>query len=339
MSASTLSSDLRPLTMGELLDRSAAMWRMNIWPLFALTFALHLITWAAGKYYTVELARLMPALAGGGGGGGAGPLAGMAELGKLLAGTVAVLGIYWWMSNAAALACAHFMLGRVVGSGTSMNDALRRLAQRFAPLTGVLALSGFYALWYFLIAGLPAAVVGGALVAIAVAAGGSTGWIFAAVAPAILLGFLGMFAAVLWYLLRFMIAAQVLAAEDLGVLGALRRSGELLSGRLGPGFLNLVKVRATIVVSVMWLLVLAVSTAAQIPVFILQSVFRTEGDPFMIDLELGPRIAMTIAELVGVGAQSLFAPLSIVLATLFYVDMRVRREGWDLELKLDAGAQ
>ena len=317
--------------MGELLDRTAAMWRMHMWPLFALSFALQLSSWATGKYFTFEFARLLPT-------GADGPppdLASMFGVVKMVGWMILLFLLYWWMANSASLASAHYMLARTIGGNSTVGAALRRLWQRFGALSGVLVLSLFYGLGYQLVAAIPIAILVVGVTGLAAFAGLSQGAIVLLMIPTVGVAMLLMFGALLIWVLRFMLASQVLAAEEVGVFGALRRSGELLSGRLGEGFLGRVKVRATIVVSVMWILILAVTTTAQIPVFILQAIFHAPDDPFGVNLELGPRLVMTIAELAGVVGSALFAPLSIVLATLFYVDMRVRREGWDLELKLD----
>lgn len=332
MSAPPTALDLRPLTMGELLDRSAALWRANVRALFALTVGVHLVALALGKYYTAELAGLVDA---------AGLVQGSApsetRLVPLLAMAVLAMWVYWWLTNCVSLAAAHYLITRMTATPATLGEAVRRMLRRLWTLTGVLLLSGFYGLGYLLLGVLPGALVGGLLALVIGSTGGGGGLTVVAIVLASLLALVGLFAAMLWYLLRFMIAAPVIAAEELGVLGALRRSGQLLSGRIGPGFSQRVKVRATIVVSAMWLVVLAVSTAAQVPTFILQAIFREEGDPFGLRLELGPRIALTLAEVLGASAQAVFSPLSMVLATVFYVDMRVRQEGWDLELKLGQG--
>src|SRR5690606_2929329 len=91
------------------------------------------------------------------------------------------------------------------------------------------------------------------------------------------LSILFMLGAMLWVLLRFLFAPQVLVSESLGLWPTIRRSGALVSGRIGPGWLGLVGLRAAILVSVMGAVVSAVQFLFGLPTLVLQAVFRN-GD-------------------------------------------------------------
>ena len=53
-------------------------------------------------------------------------------------------------------------------------------------------------------------------------------------------------------------------------------------------------------------------------------------------LSLAPQALFVPAELLQVVGQAVFNPLGLVVYATLYLDMRVRREGLDLERRLDA---
>ena len=138
----------------------------------------------------------------------------------------------------------------------------------------------------------------------------------------------------LWFMLRFTLISPVLAVEGLGASASIKRSGELMSGRLGPGVMNGVKVRATILITAMMLVVLVVTSLGSIPSVFLTLAYARDSEGIFAVSRGVPEIFLIPAELFHVGVQSLFAPLYAALVSIFYLDMRVRREGLDLELKM-----
>jgi hypothetical protein len=147
------------------------------------------------------------------------------------------------------------------------------------------------------------------------------------------LGFLG---ALLWYFLRFSLLAPVLALEDLPTVRAFLRSGELLSGRVEPGFTGRVKVRAMILVTVVSVILIAVSLLSGLPALFVQLAYSNPFDPAAMAANPVPQAVLVPAELVQVVGQAFFSPLGLVFYAMFYLDMRVRREGLDLEQRLKA---
>jgi hypothetical protein len=145
---------------------------------------------------------------------------------------------------------------------------------------------------------------------------------------------LGAVAGILWYALRFMLTSQVLAMEDLGAWAALRRAKQLVSGRIGEGVMNLVPVRATVLFTAVILMILSINLVSGAPALIVQSVYGHIFDPKRANPDAIPQALLIPAELFQVAVQSVFTPILMVFAAVFYVDMRVRREGLDLELKL-----
>ena len=75
--------------------------------------------------------------------------------------------------------------------------------------------------------------------------------------------------------------------------------------------------------------------AVALPALVVQGVYGNIFDPTHATPDAVPQALLVPAELLQVLVQSLFSPLYIAFAALFYVDMRVRREGLDLELALE----
>jgi hypothetical protein len=142
----------------------------------------------------------------------------------------------------------------------------------------------------------------------------------------------------LWCFLKFAPIGQVLAMEDLGPLATFRRTSALTSGRVGPGLLGLVKVRLTILITIIVLLLMMISLVSSAPVLFLQAVYGNIFDPLHATPDAVPQYLLVPAELVNVAVQSIVAPLYVAFQTVFYIDMRTRREGLDLELKLQRAA-
>ncbi len=325
--------DLRPLTVGEILDRSASIWRANWKALFKLFLGFQLATWVLTKVWELISRHYFPAPRG-----GARTLEAMQENptelltqlgGSLSVGVgfavVAIFGSYF-----VSVAATRYVFPRMIGKTATLTQALA------ATWKQVGALSGFYGLmilWTVLVAGL-LVLPGSALILFGTMGETTqTGAVLAALGGVLALS--GLMIAFLWFILRFMLAAQVLALEDSGAVGAFRRSSELSSGRIGPGFMGLTKVRLTIVFTVIATLFVAVTIAFSIPQMIVQFAYTNPFDPAHSNPDAVPAYLSVPVELLQVIAQSVIAPLMIVFDIVFYADMRVRREGLDLALKLE----
>jgi hypothetical protein len=173
---------------------------------------------------------------------------------------------------------------------------------------------------------------GAALLALGIWAGDAR--LLAAIGGMVLILF-GELVAILWYVLRFLVTAQVVASEDVGPVAALRRSNGLISGQVGPGLGGWVKLRATILLTAVMLIRSIVGVIAGLPAIAIQFAY---GHAFGAEQDLTaiPQALLVPAELISVFAQAVFRPLFLVFGAMFYLDMCVRREGLDLELKLRA---
>ncbi len=325
-------SALRPLALGELIDRSAATWRAHWKPLFQLALGFQLVQYLVLKLWQLGLARWAPAALN---------AKLMAEQLKQDPGAVALqmfLGfgaiglVTLFFTQVAGVAEGAFIYPRLTGTGQpGIGAALRTAARRLRVATGALGFGLGWTVVVALLFQLPA-------VALAVAAFFATrssdgaGLVLGGLA-AIAAG-LALVVTVVWFVVRFFCMPQVVAIEDGGAWRAFRRADALSSGRVEPGVLGLTKVRLAILITVVALILGILAAVSAIPSGILQVVYGHALDPVNADASAIPASLLVPAELAQIVVTSLFAPVYAVFQVLFYVDMRVRREGLDLALQL-----
>jgi hypothetical protein len=329
MDAPSLSAaGLRPLTAGELIDRSVVFWRAHLGPLFRLYLALQLVGYALGKLglgpFYRALALYQTEVA-------ARPAASwerLVDLSPALRGLALVIAFIWWLSWLGVVAGTHFTVRRLLGESVPLSAALRKMLGRAGAVTLALVISSVWGAVVSVLSVIPGTLV----LFLGIQVGGLSLLLLAFFGVSLML--LGLLVTFVWWVLRFMLVAPVLAEEEGGVWFALQRSGALMRGRIGPGFFGWVKVRASVLLSGVSAMLVAISVIGGVPAFFLQvkygGLFRPGGPtPDAI-----PALLLIPAELLQQGVHSFFAPLSMALAAFFYVDLRVRREGLDLEARV-----
>lgn len=340
MNASGLK-ELRPLALGELIDRSATFWRAHLKPLFVLCFGFELANAILSKAVQLILERTSPILRAAQPELQArtqnDPTGVLIEFGMVMLafGVLSVVLIWsYWLST---IAVARYVVPIQLGESARPSDGIRRGLRRIGSFTGAYLLTQLWALGATLLTMLPGGLLFGLGLLLASAGANSRPATVLSVVLLILGGLvllLGWLAAFFWYFLRFALLAPVFAMEDLSAFGSFRRSGQLISGRVTNGFLGRVKVRAMILFSVVAGILLAVSLVSGLPVWIVRLAYGNPFDPAAAAAI--PQSLLVPAELLQVVGQSFFTPLALVFSAMFYLDMRMRREGLDLERRLDA---
>lgn len=320
--------------MGEMIDRSATFWRGHLKPLFLLNLGFSLVNYIVLKAMTLANQRLAPMLHSADAQARAqeDPWAMMPDVATSMGLLSVMLAFLFWNYWLACLATSRYVLKAQLGEQPRPADGLRRSLSRVGAMTGAYLLSF---IWSGLVTTLllgPGAILG--VIAAVMAGQGSSGLALVLGVVAAILASLGLVAAVLWYFLRFLLLPPVLALEDLGAWGAFRRSGELLSGRVEPGFLGRVVVRAMLLFTVVSLILLSVGLVAGMPSWLVLASHGSLFDPGT--MARTPQYLLVPTEILQVVVQSLFTPFNFVFCSLFYLDMRVRREALDLERKLEA---
>ncbi|MHB8877786.1 MAG: hypothetical protein ACYC8T_29185, partial [Myxococcaceae bacterium] len=318
--------------MGELIDRSASFWRSHLGALFKLSLGFQVAQYVTLKAWVFAMSAWFPLMLGGQKMAAAAKDDPTEVLWQVGLGTASLLGtmpVYLVIAWFAGVAVTRYTMPALLGRPFSVGEALSRTRSRAGATAGGFLLSLVWFCGLALLLLLPgAALVGGGLY---LASGGHLAASTAALLFGMLAAGLGLFAALTWYLLRFLLTMQVLAMEELGAVAALRRSGELVSGRIATGIGGLVKVRATILITVVAIILTAVGIISGLPALVVQFVYGKLLDPVNASPESIPQALLIPAELLQVAAQAAVGPLFAVFGVLFYLDMRMRREGLDLE--------
>lgn len=328
---------LQPLSIGEIVDRATSFWRTNWKALFQLLLGFQLAQYVLLKSLELFIQKTFPAatnpaqaleLAK------ADPATWLPQLGPAVIGVVAVVVVNLLVTQVAGVAVTGFVYPRVTSAGApSVADALRLSVKRLSTTFGLFALSmGWSALAgvVFLFPG--GAAVGGGIY-LAISGSGSAGAAVSILGAVLMLG--GSIVLVLWFLIRFVLASQVLAVEDLSAVGCFRRTDQLSSGRVGPGLLGLVKGRLTLLITIIAFILMVVGLVTGLPELIVKGLFG-ELNPVRATGATAPQALVVPAQLLQVIAGAAITPLYVVFQVVFYVDMRVRREGLDLELTTKA---
>lgn len=331
MVRSTPMSKLEPLSIGAIVDRSASVWRSNWRTLFRLMLGFQLVQFVMLKAFELFLEHTFPALRSVAKSielVRSDPSGWLPQAGPVLVAAVVVLTLNTLVTQLAGVAVSAFVYPRVTtGETPTVTDALTVARRRFGATVGMFVLS----LGWTGIAGvvflLPAAGALGAAVWARSAERPELVALFAVLSAGLIV--VGVLALFLWFLIRFVLTSQVLAVEPVSALACFRRTSALSSGRVGAGFAGLVKGRLMVLISIIAFILMVIGLMTGAPELIVMGVYGafspTSGG-------VAPQALVVPAQLVQVAAGAIAAPLYIVFQVVFYVDMRVRREGLDLEL-------
>jgi hypothetical protein len=319
---------LRPLALGDLLDGVFRIYRSNFLTLIAIVAVLQVPLLVAQilldallgarsiqniQELTEALARFDPRLDS----FNDLPLGAIVPYFAITLGIALVQGllVQQLVQGALAAAVADTYMGRPVTVGGAYGKVLPRLP----ALIGGGLLLGLLA---FVVVGVALAVVGGlaiALVAGLSASNAGRGSVAAVGVLAALLFIAFVFVIVLaavLVLVRFAFFVQAVVVEGRGPLGALRRSWRLVRGSYWR------------VLGIVLLLLLLVYILVGVPTgiagVVIQVIFPDPVRHFAL--------RQSLSTLIGYISQIVVLPLQLVAYTLLYYDLRVRKEGYDIEL-------
>ena len=296
---------IRPLSLGEIIDRAVALTIRHFRALFAAMLVLEAPALALARVQAVGLSDLLASLQS--------PAAAAATL-RRLSGTFATLLVVLLALQLLATAiCAALVAPSLQGdAGAPIPRARRVGAVARAAAAHVL----------LLVAAPVAGAAPGVLLAIA---GPSFGFRVAGAAGAVL----GSVALFLVALLRLLLAPAAAAVEAGPGLAALARSARLMGPRPGTPLGERPGVRAAVLLLATFVLALAVNGLAGLP---RAAAARAVGGGSLGllpgTLPLGAEIGLGLFEAV---ASAALQPFSLVAVAVFYFDRRARTEGLDLE--------
>jgi hypothetical protein len=317
-------ADLRPLGLGELLDRTFTLYRNHFWlfcgimvvpeGLSVLVSVLWALSPGARAFQRVtanppaDPRVLFSAMASG--------------FGSAFVISIVHLLIYIVAIGAVTYAVADLYLQR----SPSIQVAYRQAAHRAGSVIGLCFLLGMIAMVLYLAAALAGAMGGAVLVGVGGAVAGSAlGRVLGPIliVTTVIGALIAGMALVAWVLMRFAVSMQIVLLEGLGVCDALSRSGSLTAGN---------RWRIFVAVVIMLLIVGALGAVLTMPLAVITMMDALKSHVVPTWLQVASSIA---GGLNGV----ITGPLLAITMALIYYDLRIRKEGFDIEALMAAPAQ
>jgi hypothetical protein len=289
------ATTLRPLSLGELLDRTFSLYKEN----FLLFFGM--MAWPS--VLTVAMSLTMQALQFAAvpraGGGGFSVVKFQTMTGSLMLIIVGYWVVYTLALGGTAFAVAEVYLGKTV----TISQAYHKVVRRFWGLMGLL-------LWIVLQVGGIFMVLGVIMVPLMIAA--------PVVGAVLMFIFIPVFVVVpVYLLLRYAVSVPALIMEDLSVIKAAKRSFQLMKSNVGRAFL----------------LGLLTGIIAYVVMIVFQGPFLV-GGMLMAVRGQPPLWIMALGAIMGGIGGALASPLLMIGLVLLYYDIRVRKEAFDLQLMM-----
>ena len=299
-----MSLDLRPLTLGELLDRSFSLYRRYFWTFVGLMAIPSLLTLIVALSLEIlpEVARVASesepdpatiALAIG--------IGGFAMLAVVIA--------YWCAYMVALGATTVAVADLYAGQTPTIGSAYARMRGRVGRLM----------LLFVLIMLRLLGIIAGCGVLIAVMTGGAMVVLGRWAAALGIIAFMAVIVAASFYALRYCLSVPALVLEHVTASEAIRRSVWLVRGNYW---------RALVLAIFATLITYAAMAIFQVPFAVAAVAAGPESRAgFWLNL---------VGTLTGTFGSAISAPLMIIALALLYYDARIRKEGLDLQVMIAA---
>jgi len=304
-------SALRPMNIGDMLDRAISIYRRNVVTMLGIAAVVTVPLSAiqlVGILLAVPLDLLSP---------GASPsrtTAALAATGYLtmfaVIGIAMVLGFIGYAFQSAAM--VHAVSEAWLGRTTTIREAYRAVFGRAASLLGSVLIIGMLNMlvlgFYFGCALIPLVIAGAGVSANSSAASA----LGIGIGLLMCIGIAPVLIALAFINIRFLFAPQTIVLEKAGALAGMRRSWNLGRG----SFLR--------TLFIVFLLYVFVSIITALPTYAIS-----------FSALLLPSVALqtVLNTAVGTVMGVLTMPLYFAVLTLLYYDLRIRKEGLDLELR------
>lgn len=300
-----LALSIRPLGLGEIVDRSVALTLRRFRPLF---LAMLVVQAPAVALARLQQGRALGLLAAAGD-----PARAAEALPGTAASLLGLLGVLLVL-QAIATGAATALVAPVLDPRPAAPPPLARraLALATASAAQLLALSLAPALGAApgLLLALAADGLGARLGAIAVAT-------------------LGAITLLLVAVLRLALVPAIAAVEGIGDVRAALRSWRLMRAPRGTPLLERPGVRASLVLLATFLLAIALNGLAGVPRAVVGRLAGTPGPLGLPDVPLGADVALSVLEAV---ASAAVQPFSLVAVAVLYFERRARVEALDVEI-------
>lgn len=304
-----MNNVLRPLSLGEILDQTAQLYRRNFL-LFAGTAVIPTAV-IFGLYLVIAVAAGLPLFINTAAGRPPSPAFGVLFIVLMLAAMPFLL-VPMVFSQAGVTRAA---VNAFRGNKMRVREALAGVKPRFWRYLGLLLVQ------FVVVVGVPgvfaAAIIAAALIA-ARAAG--PGFVILAGLGAFVLGAAAMVAIVLLGL-SLCLGMATSVVEDMPAWEALKRARKLSKGARG---------RIFVMFLVVWCIMMALSMVGYIPTMLIVGIVAATGHGSPT-ASAALVVLQVVNLLVNFCMQTLVSPAYLVALVMFYFDQRVRLEGYDIE--------
>lgn len=302
--------ELRPLSLGELLDHTFRLYRNHFW-LFVCIMAIPSAFMIPANVAVLSLQGSIATMTP----GRPPTMPPIGTIAGIVIGYLIFMAIFCVVYSAAIAAATCAVSDVYLGRPSTVRGAFARIQGKVGRLMGLILNI------FIRIVGVFIAVIGVAAGTIgAVSAGGfargNTGLIILIVLLAVV-AYIGGLVFWVYFTLRYAVSIPVLMIENLGVLATIRRSIFLTRGRRGHIFLAL--------------LVAAVIAYAGIAIF--QGPFIVLTMVAAVHGHWPPWLAFASSAAGAIGS-ALTGPISMIAIVLLYYDARIRKEAFDLQFMM-----
>ena len=285
---------IQPLAAGELLDRAFRLLREHFWMFFIIMFI------PQGLFFVMQHGVSLVFGASGGGALGFGVFTVFAFL-------VFVM-VQFWAQGALIFAVSETYLGH----GTSIKASYNAIRKRLGQLLGTMILWGVLVFVWPALAGIISAVLVPVLAAVGM--GGTVLILVSIIAFIVTIGI------AVHLLLNWLLVDKVVVLENMAWMTALRRSKELMNARTEPGFWRRPKNKGALILILGFLIAIAIHLLFQAPGFVFNLVAP------------GSVVGAALMGILNIMSTSLATGYTATAMILFYYDIRVRKEGFDLRM-------
>jgi MFS family permease len=289
---------IHPMAVGELLDRSFRLLRRHFWLLFIIMFI------PQGLFF---LMRHGVSLVFGISGEEARGIGAGFGVFTVFAFLVFVM-VQFWAQGALIFAVSETYLGH----STSIKGSYNAIRKRLGQLLGTMILWGVLVFVWPALAGILSAVLLPVLAALGVR--GSV------LIVASVIAFIVTIWLALNLLLNWVLVDKIVVLENMGWMSALRRSKELMNAGTEPGFWRRPRTKATQILLLGFLIAIGIYFLFHAPGFVF-NLFAP-----------GSLLGSTLTGLLNTISTSLAATYTTLAMILYYYDIRVRKEGFDLKM-------
>lgn len=304
------AAELKPMSLSELLDRTFTLYRNRFWlfcglmvmPEIAILLC-SLIVIVAFPITNVPTAVANPA----------NPFAALGAIWSRLAATF-VAGFVQALFGALALGAVTVAVSDLyMGRTATIRGSYAAVRSRLFGLFGLILMLMLVGIAFFTAGSFAGGFAGGLIMVATAMISPVIGVIFL-----FLLIFAGVVGA-FWLLMRFAVSIPAFMLEQRGVIDSMSRSGALTQGHRNRIFVTVI---------VMYVVLLVFQLGLALPFFILQSSYQAKG-LLPLWVQIGQAVSAAVASTIA-------GPLLMIAIALIYYDVRIRKEGFDLESMMNA---